>query len=396
MDRLERFAELAVRTGLNLQPGQDVIVVAWVEQAELARAVARVAYGAGARHVEIWYRDQYVLRAQIELAADDTLDWLPDWEFTRMRSSARPDAVMLSIRGEPEPLLFQDLDPARVSRVQNNALRDLRTELMSDVAWTVVSAPTPGWANAIFGEPDLERLWALFSHCLRLDTPDPAAAWRARIDELQRQTEVLNGLALDAVHFRGDGTDLTVGLLDSSRWRSGVGTTSFGHTRAPNLPTEEIFTTPDPTRTSGTVRATKPLVSDGVLVEGLQMRFEGGEIVEVEADKGVELVRRELEVDSGARRLGEVALVDGSSRIGETGVVFFDTLFDENAACHIAYGVGYLECIEGHEGKTRAELAVNDSSVHTDFMIGGPAVDVDGIRRDGSVVPLLRENAWQV
>jgi aminopeptidase len=225
---------------------------------------------------------------------------------------------------------------------------------------------------------------------------DPAAAWTARIDELQRQTQVLNDLALDAVRFHGPGTDLTVGLLPRSRWRSGLATSSFGHTRAPNLPTEEIFTTPDPSRTSGFVRATKPLVRDGVLVEGLRMRFDEGEIVEVEADSGVELVRRQLDVDAGARRLGEVALVDGSSRIGETGLVFFDTLFDENAACHIAYGVSYLEGLDDYEGKTRAELGVNESAVHTDFMIGGPEVEVDGISVGGTVVPLLRQNAWQV
>jgi aminopeptidase len=396
VERLDRYAELTVRVGTNLRPGQDMIVVAWVEQAEFARAVAQASYAAGARHVEVWYRDQHVLRSKIELAPEAALDFVPAWELSRQRSTARADAVLVSVANAPEPRLFEGLDPRRVSRAQNTALRELRSEMLSDYAWTVVGVPTAGWAMAMFDEPDVELLWDVFIHCLRLDTPDPGATWTARIDELQRQTQVLNDLGLDAVRFRGPGTDLTVGLFRSSRWCSGVGTTSFGHTRVPNLPTEEIFTTPDPTRTSGFVRATKPLVRDGVLVEGLRMRFEGGEVVEVEAESGVELVRRQLDVDPGARRLGEVALVDGSSRIGQTGLVFFDTLFDENAACHVAYGVGYLEALADSEGKTRAELGVNESAVHTDFMIGGPEVEVDGIATDGSVVPLLRQNAWQV
>jgi aminopeptidase len=396
VDRLERYADLTVRVGANLQRGQDLVVVAWVEQADFVRALARAGYAAGARHVDVWYRDQHVLEAQVELAPEDALEWVPEWEFTRMRSVAGPHAVMVSLANEPEPMLFQELDAGRLSRVQNNALRDLRTELLGDIAWTVVGYPTPGWASAVFGEPDVERLWEVFAHCLRLDTPDPAAAWEARIDELQQQAQRLNDLALDAVRFRGPGTDLTVGLLPASRWLTGLGTSTFGHTRAPNLPTEEIFTTPDPTRTSGFVRATKPLVRDGVLIEGLRMRFEAGEIVEVDADSGAESVREELDIDRGARRLGELALVDGSSRIGETGLVFYDTLFDENSACHVAYGVAYTNPIEGFEGKSRAELGINESSVHTDFMVGGPEVDVDGIAADGSVVPLLRQNAWQI
>src|SRR3954462_8569835 len=235
MDRLERYAELAVRAGANLQPGQDMIVVAWVEQADLVRALTRAGYAAGARHVEAWYRDQHGVRAQIELAPEDALGFVPEWELSRTRSSARADAVMVSIGNEPDPLLFQSLDPGRVARVQNNALRDLRTELLSDIAWTVVGTPTAGWATAAFGEPDVERLWELFAHCLRLDTPDPVAAWKERVEQLRRQTDVLNELSLDALHFRGPGTDLTVGLLPGSRWLSGAGTTSFGHTRLPNL-----------------------------------------------------------------------------------------------------------------------------------------------------------------
>jgi aminopeptidase len=399
MDRLERFAELAVRAGTNLQPGQDVIVSAYVEQAEVVRAIARASYDAGARHVEVWYRDQHVTRAQIELAPKDALEFVPEWEFTRLRSSARADAVMLSVRSEPEPLLFQSLDPERVSRVQNNALRDLRTELLSDVAWTVISIPTAGWATAIFGEPDLERLWEVFSHCLRLDTPDPAAAWTERIDQLRRQTQTLNDLALDALHFRGPGTDLTVGLLPESRWISAQARTEWGLTHVPNMPTEEVATTPDLRRTEGVVRSTRPLALSGVIVRDLELRFEQGKAVEVQASTGADVIRSQLATDEGASFLGEVALVDGTSRVGATGIVFMSTLFDENATCHIAYGAGLSDAVEGAAGLAPDELlrrGVNVSVVHTDFMIGGPEVDVDGLRGDGESVPLLRNDVWQL
>jgi aminopeptidase len=397
-ERLRRYAELAVRVGANLQPGQDLAVEAYVEHAELARALARAGYEAGARVVEVAYADQLVARARIELAPEESLGWVPEWQLARLRSLAEREGARIAIRSMPFPFLLDDLPRERVAPAQNNAFRELssRQHTGEQVSWTLIGYPTEGWAQAIFGEPDVARLWDAVAHCVRLDEPDPIAAWQEHLARLIERAARLNERGLDAVRFRGPGTDLTVGLLPGSRWMSAGGDTTFGQWHVANVPTEEVFTTPDPARTTGFVRATRPLTVGGSVVSGLEMRFEGGVIVDVGADDGVELVEAQLAKDPGARRLGEVALVDGTSRVGETGLVFFDTLFDENATCHIAYGRGFADCVEGHQGKSLADLGVNDSSIHTDFMIGGPEVEVDGLTSAGEAVPLLRDDVWQL
>jgi aminopeptidase len=394
-DLLARYAQLVVEAGANLQPGMTLVVGGDVEQANYVRAFVRAGYAAGARDVHSFYGDQQVTRTRIERAPEDGLGFVPEWQLERLRSMVDAETVYVAITSAPQPQLFDDLDPGRVARAHDTPLRTLTRELIRDYAWTLVAVPSPGWAQAMFGEPDVARLEEAFVRCLRLDEPDPAAAWRARLAELRTRAAQLDALRLDAVRFRGEGTDLTVGLLPWSRWTCADLTASTGHTRAPNLPTEEIFTTPDPARTHGTVAATRPLVRDGVVIEGLRMRFEEGVVVEVSADTGQELVEAQLDQDAGARRLGEVSLVDGSSRIGQTGLVYFETLFDENATCHIAYGLGYVDAVDG-AGRSAEELRVNVSSVHTDFMIGGPGVEVDGLLADGTVVPLLRAEAWQI
>jgi aminopeptidase len=242
----------------------------------------------------------------------------------------------------------------------------------------------------MFGEPDVEALWDLVEFCVRLDEDDPVAAWRGHVKTLGTRADLLNEMQIDSLRFRGPGTDLTVGLLPESRWQGCESTTAQGIPYVANMPTEEVFTTPDARRTEGTVRSTQPLALNGQIVKGLEARFENGRIVDVRADEGAEAIRGELATDERAPFLGEVSLVDGTSRIGQTGRVFFETLFDENAACHIAYGSAYAEAVEGG-----VIDGVNVSSVHTDFMIGGPEVDVDAVLRDGTVVPLLRENVWQ-
>ena len=397
-ERLRRYAELVVRVGVNLRPGQDVTIEGYVEHAPFVRAVARAAYEAGARHVEATYSDQIVTRTRVELAPAETLDWVPDWQIARLKSHADREAARIAIRSQPFPFLLDDLPRERVAPVQNNRLRELssRQHTTEQVAWTLVGFPTEGWAEAVFGEPDLERLWEAIAHCVRLDEADPVAAWQAHVDRLLARAGALNELGVDALRFHGPGTDLTVGLLPRSRWMSAGGETVFGQWHIANVPTEETFTTPDPARTEGSVRSTRPLTIGGSVVKDLEMRFAGGEIVEARASSGVELVEAQLAKDGGARRLGEVALVDGTSRVGDTGLVFFDTLFDENATCHIAYGRGFADCVDGHEGKSLAELGVNDSAIHTDFMIGGPEVDVDAVTRSGETVPLLRNDVWQL
>ena len=390
----ERLAELAVRVGANVQPGQLVEINASVEHVPLARAVASAAYQAGARYVDLRYGDPHVRRALIERAPDESLPWTPPWLLSRARTFGDENAAVIAITGEAEPELLADLPGERIARARmrelaNEGVRQLNGRLNN---WTVIACPNEGWARQMFGEPDLERLWDAVLTCTRLDEDDPVAAWRNHAVELGRRVSALNAARFDSLHFYGGGTDLTIGLLPESRWL-GAGAERFdGLPYIPNMPTEEVFTTPDSRRTEGVVRSTRALPLNGNLVRGLELRFEAGRIVNVEAETGAEVVRGELATDERAPFLGEVALVDATSRVGQTGLTYFDGLFDENAACHFAYGTCYMECLEGDEPVEGA----NQSSVHTDVMIGGPEVDVDGITADGTVVPLLRRDVWQL
>jgi aminopeptidase len=310
-------------------------------------------------------------------------------------------SALIMISGDPEPDLLGDLDQRRVgmARPIDGLRRRLAAQSDRRISWTIAAHPTAGQAELVFGEPDLERLWEAVAFSVRLDADDPVAAWREHVARLRRRREALDALELDAVRFRGPGTDLTVGLLPEGRWLGGGTTTTFGVEHVPNLPTEEVFVCPDLRRTSGTVRSTKPLALSGTIVRDLELRFEQGAVVDVRASAGADAVRAQLDTDEGARYLGELALVDGESRVGQTGITFFDTLFDENASCHIAYGTGVSFGVEAWEGLGPDELrarGVNVSSVHTDFMIGGPEVDVDGVTRDGETIPILREEVWQL
>jgi aminopeptidase len=399
--RLERLAQLAVGAGSNVQEGQLVEVIASsLDHAPLLRAIARAAYEAGARYVEARYVDQHVRKAMIELADEEVLSWSPPWVVDRIKTFGEEGAAQISIAGDPEPDLLGDLDQARVGKARPIEAVKTYLELVSGrkLAWTIVPYPNEGWAETIFGEPDVERLWEAVEFALRLDDDDPAAAWKARMDELEARAGQLNERRFDAIRLRGEGTDLTVGLLPQAKWAAARFTTTSGSVHIPNLPTEEVFTTPDSRRTEGYVRSTKPLSLQGTLVRDLEMRFEGGRIVNVDASTGADVIRTQVATDDGAARLGEIALVDGSSRVGQTGIVFWDTLFDENATCHIAYGNHVAPNVldEVPSAEDGEASGINFSVVHTDFMIGGPEVDVDGITRDGDAVPLLRRDEWQL
>jgi aminopeptidase len=394
-ERVERYAELAVRVGANVAEGQLVFVRgADVTHAPLARALARAAYAVGARYVDVSYFDQHARRAMIESADDDVLEWSPPWVVERYRAVLGERAALLSTTGDPEPELLQDLDGERVGRARPKEALEIQMRAFREGAnnWSGLAYPTEGWARQVFGEPDVERLWEAVAFCTRLDEPDPTAAWNEHMTRLERRAGALNALDLDAVRFRGPGTDLTIGLMDRSRFAAARFETAWGRAYVPNMPTEEVFTTPDARRTEGTVRSTEPLALAGQIVRGLELRFEGGRIVDVQAEAGGELVRGQLESDDNAHYLGELALVDGTSRVGQTGLTFFDTLYDENATCHIAYGFGIPQGVEGEPGGD----GFNFSTVHTDFMIGGPEVEVDGLTRGGTAVPLLREDVWQL
>jgi aminopeptidase len=393
----DALAQLAVRLGANVQPGQIVAISSEPGKEPLARAIAEAAYEAGAKFVDLSVFDPYFKRARALHADRDSLTFVPPWIGERVLELGELRCARIALSGPSAPRALEGIDPELIALDQLPRVPE-SMKLVNErtTNWSIVPCPNPAWATLV--HPRLEpaaalgRLWGEVAHICRLDEPDPIAAWTARLAQLKGAAAKLTELHLDALHFEGPGTDLQIGLLPSSQWIAADFETVDGIDSRPNLPTEEVFTTPDPERVSGTVTATKPLFTAGTTISGLVVSFERGRVVSVEADEGADVLRGMIDIDEGAARLGEVALVDREGRIGPLGTVFYDTLLDENAASHIALGHGYLQGVSSEDEHGR----INRSKIHTDFMIGANEVAVTGTLVGGSRIPLLRDGSWQL
>jgi aminopeptidase len=396
-DRLERFADLVVRVGANVQPGSGVLLGTDIAHLEIARAVVERAYAAGAAWVEVVWSDGPIRRSRLIHASIEALTRPRPWAIERTREWAAERGVSIQLVGDPDPHLLDDVDPAKAAAVPMDEVLAYREAILDQqLRWTVVPAPNPGWAREVFGEPDSERLWAAVATAMRLDEADPVASWQKRAGQLTARARALDALELTEVRYRGSGTDLTVGLPPGSRWTGGSMEDPDGVAYMPNIPTEEVFTSPDRRRADGTIRLTKPVIIAGQVVEGLQVTFSGGRITEVTATSGAETVRAQLDTDEGARSLGEVSLVDRDSRIAKAGILFHNTLFDENAACHVAWGQSFPFAVADGLAKSneeRYEIGLNLSAVHTDVVIGGDGMTVTGAGPAGPV-EIIRDDEW--
>lgn len=403
-ERLGSYAELLVRVGVNLQPGQKLMVRANVDDAPLVRKVVDIAYSLGSPFVEVFWSDGPVTRSRFLKGPEGSFDIIPEYRAEGMIKLAEEGAASLAITSE-DPDLLAGVNPQNVATHQaawRKAVRPYMNLSMSDsIAWCVAGAASAGWATKAF--PDLkeqeavEALWQAIFTATRITTDDPVGEWRKHNEQLREKRELLNERRYSAVHFKGPGTDLRVGLADGHRWDGGVSHTPEGNPFVANMPTEEVFTAPHSQRVSGVVRASMPLSYNGSLIDDFELRFEGGRAVQVRAGKGQRVLEKILETDEGAARLGEVALVPASSPIARTGLLFLETLFDENAASHIALGKGYAPTVRGAAGMSPEEAAgvgLNDSLVHVDFMIGSKEVDVDGVTADGAEEPVMRAGEW--
>jgi aminopeptidase len=401
---LDAYAELIVKIGLNLRAGQRLIIRAPLEAAPLVRRVTAHAYDGGARLVETVWSDPQLALIRYTHAPADSFTEHSTWPLQAGLEYAENGHATLSIAGV-DPELLKDVDPARlatVQRTEGQLYAPLSRLIAGDaINWCVVGYATPGWAARVF--PDLppaeqqKRLWEAIFKSVRLDAPDPVAAWQTHVADLAARTAYLNDKQYHALRFRGPGTELTVGLPENHRWLGGAAPAANGITNVANVPTEEVFTAPHRARVDGVVTASMPFSYGGNLVENFSLTFAGGRVVDLRAEKGEALLRSLVEIDEGAARLGEVALVPAGSPISRLGILFYNTLYDENAASHIALGRAYRNCIadcEALDDDAFADRGGNTSNTHVDFMIGSAQMDVDGLREDGAAEPLMRAGEW--
>ena len=402
--KLDRLAETTIKVGLQLQPGQDLLITAPSAALPLVRRIAEHAYKAGAGLVVPFFTDEQLTLARYQYAPDASFDKAANWLYDGMAKAFSANTARLAIVGD-DPMLLSTQDPGKVSRANkaNSMAYQPALEKIAgfDINWNIIAWPGTAWAKLVFpnetADNAVRKLADAIFAASRVDREDPIAAWADHNAKLHEKTAWLNQNRFSALHFKGPGTDLTVGLADGHEWHGGASTAKNGITCNPNIPTEEVFTTPHAHRVEGYVSSTKPLSYNGTLIDHISVRFEAGRIVEAKASRGEDVLKKVLETDEGAARLGEVALVPHSSPISKSGLLFFNTLFDENAACHIALGQCYAKCFLDGATLSPEQIAAqggNKSLIHIDWMIGSNEVDIDGIRADKTRVPVFRKGEW--
>lgn len=408
-DYLKKYAEFVVRIGVGVQPGQTLLINCPIDAAYFGRACAEVGYAAGARDVVVHYGDEKLARLRLQNAALPVLEEVKDWTVQKYMAYVEGEggACVLNIHSD-DPEIFKGLSAEKVEKANlalRKAMRPYRAYTMNDrIQWCIAAIPSPAWALKIYPalsqEAAMEALWDAIFDVTRMKEPDPAAAWRHHLDSMAAHRDFLNNARFSAIHLKSaNGTDLTVGLADDHLWEVAEGYTPEGYRFLPNVPTEEVYTAPHRERVNGTVAGTKPYVYNGDIIDGFTVTFENGRVISHTARVGNELLESLLSTDEGACRIGEIALVPYSSPISQKGLLFYSTLFDENAACHIAFGAGYPGNVKGGTHMDTPALlqkGVNDSVIHDDVMVGAPDSDIDGICEDGSRVPLFRQGEWVI
>lgn len=404
--KLRNYADLVVQVGANVQAGQNVLLRAPVEGPDLARLIVESAYAAGARHVDVFWSDEQTMLSTFKHAPAEVLSEMPAWQRSALVDAAARGDAFIEIRAV-DPELLSDIDPKRIAAYQTTRRRELRpfseAVMNSDVNWCLVTMPIESWAGRIYPDETTDgamtKLWDAIFKAVRADQPEPVSAWRAHLAGLERRREHLNAKQYSALKYTAPGTDLTIGLPAGHMWLGGYQPTNSGITYVANMPTEEVFTLPHRDRVDGTVKSSKPLAYAGKVIDGFSFTFKNGQVVDYTAEQGQDVLEQLLSTDEGATRLGEVALVPHSSPISQSGILFFNTLFDENAASHLALGRAYRFTLQGGtdmSDEAAADAGVNDSLTHVDFMIGSATLDIDGVLPDGTTEAVMRGGEWAV
>ncbi|MCH6267359.1 aminopeptidase [Neobacillus citreus] len=401
---LEKYAELAVKVGVNIQKNQSLLVNASLDAVEFVRLIVKKAYEAGARNVIINWADDVVTRTKYELAPDEVFNEYPQWRAKEMEELVEQGAAFMSVVSS-SPDLLKGVDPQRIANFQKaagKAMTKHRQAIQSDkVSWTVVAAASPAWAAKVFpsepAEKQIEKLWDAIFKAVRVDAENPVEAWKKHDETLHEKVSYLNEKRYAKLHYKAPGTDLTIELPKNHLWVGAGSVNENGVEFMANMPTEEVFTVPLKTGVNGTVTSTKPLSYSGNIIDRFSITFENGRIVGVKAEEGEEVLKHLVETDEGSHYLGEVALVPYNSPISQSNILFFNTLFDENASNHLAIGMAYSFCIEGGKKMSGDELkenGLNESITHVDFMIGSAEMDIDGITADGQTEPIFKAGNW--